>query len=115
MVKLRDLNRICAERPVSRAVPAQVTCRLLGNNTKPCPLDALCKPAGKRGVWFFYSMLSAVAFAGLLCGFWVLRVTRVGWLISLVSRLLLPPLHWALSAVIAIYRLCASVAEQFED
>ena len=115
MVKLRDLNRECSARPVSRAVPAQVACRLLGNNTKPCPLDALCKPAGKHGVWFFYSVLASVACTALLISFWVLHITRLGWVLSLIGRVLLPPLRWAVSAVIAVYNLCVSVAEQFED
>ncbi len=115
MVKLRDLNRTCAERPVSRAIPAQVACRLLGNNTKPCPLDALCKPANKHGVWFFYSMLGAIACAGLMTAFWVLHITRIGWLLTLLGRIILPPVRWVVSAVIAIYQLCMSVVEQFED
>lgn len=115
MIPLRDLNHLCAERTVARSIPAQIVCRLLGNAIKPCPCDPLCKPANTHGVWFFYSVLTAMSFAALMLTFWLLHITRIGWVLSLVGRLLLPPLRWAIGAGAALYRFFVYLAEQFED
>ncbi|NCB39404.1 MAG: hypothetical protein EOM80_11610 [Erysipelotrichia bacterium] len=107
MVALKNLNKVCKTRPVARAVPAQIVCRLLGNTLKPCQLDLICKPCGKNGAWIFYSSIVvglAIAFFAI---FWVLKITRLSKLLDLAARMILPPLKWlslCFAAAVNFYR-----------
>lgn len=94
MVRIDHLNRECAARPVARAVPAQVACRVLGNETGPCNLDHVCRPAGKYGVWFFYTTIAGATAGVFIVIWWLLRVTRLSRLLGFITGLLWPPLQW---------------------
>lgn len=107
MVQLRKLNNVCAARPVARAIPAQIVCRILGSSIKPCQLDQLCKPCEKTGVWLFYSAFLVVFSLAFLVVFWVLRVTRLSKLLWIFSALLIPPCKWlatSFAAMVNFYR-----------
>ncbi len=99
MIRLDHLNRECAARPVSHAVPAQVACRVLGNGAKPCKLDHVCRPVANHGVWFFYTTLAGASAAVFIIVWWVLRLTRLSRLLGLVTGLLWPPLLWIASGL----------------
>ncbi len=99
MVRLDHLNRECAARPVSQAVPAQVACRVLGSETGPCRLDPVCRPAGKHGVWLFYTSLAGAAAGAFIFAWWLLRVTRLSRLLGFFVGLLWPPFQWVFSAL----------------
>jgi hypothetical protein len=94
MVQLKFLNQICCKRPVSRAIPAQIACRLLGNRSAPCKLDPICKPSEKFGVWLFYSAIAGVLGLIFLVLFWFLRVTRIQKLLNWVFAFFYPPFKW---------------------
>lgn len=107
MVPLRHLNQTCSKRPVARAIPAQIACRLLGNKLSPCQLDAICRPCEKTGVWLFYSAFVVGAALLFLALFWILRITRLSWVLSWFSALLMPPLKWignCFAAAVNFYR-----------
>ncbi len=107
MVLLKNLNSECAGRPVARAIPAHLACRLLGNSLKPCQLDALCRPCGKTGVWLFYSVLLAAVCLTFFVIFWFLRITRLSKLLNLIAGMFFPPLKWLanlFSAALHFYR-----------
>jgi hypothetical protein len=100
MIPLSRLNKICLTRLVSRTVPAQVACRLLGNDRGPCVIDKICAPCDKHGAWFLYGVLLTgllVAFLGL---FWVLRLTRLSRVLGLILRIFSPPLRWSLDTAL---------------
>lgn len=99
MVRLDHLNRECASRPVSHAVPAQVACRVLGNDARPCKLDPVCKPAGKHGIWLFYASLTGAAAGAFIVVWWLLRVTRLSRVLGFFTGLLWPPLKWLCSSL----------------
>ncbi|HNX76508.1 MAG TPA: hypothetical protein PLM07_10560 [Candidatus Rifleibacterium sp.] len=103
MVLLKNLNQECAVRPVSRAIPAHIACRLLGNSIKPCHLDTLCRPCSKSGVWLFYSGLLLAGCSLFFVVFWFLRVTRLSRLLGPLAALLLPPLNWLAQCFAAAY------------
>jgi hypothetical protein len=94
MVLLKNLNKICSKRNISHAIPAQIACRILGNKTRPCALDPLCKKAALKGVWLFYIAFVAGISIFFLITFWVLRITRLQFLIKYAFRLLAPPTAW---------------------
>ena len=107
MVPLRNLNQTCSNRPVSRAIPAQIACRLLGNTLSPCQLDAICRPCEKTGVWLFYSAFIVGAALLFLALFWVLRITRLSRVLGWLTSFLIPPLKWAgncFAAIVNFYR-----------
>ncbi len=107
MVPLKNLNRDCAARPVSRAIPAHIACRLLGNTLKPCQLDSICRPCEKTGVWLFYSAFLVAFCAAFFVIFWALRVTRLSKLLGFIGRILLPPFKWlanCFAAMVHFYR-----------
>ncbi|HEY9069095.1 MAG TPA: hypothetical protein VIV61_02505 [Candidatus Ozemobacteraceae bacterium] len=99
MVRLDRLNRECSGRPVSHAAPAQVACRVLGNEAFPCRLDPVCRPAGAHGVWFFYTAIAGSAAAAFVVLWWMLRLTRLSRLLDLVTGLIWPPLKWAAASL----------------
>lgn len=94
MVLLKKLNKECASRPVSRAIPAHIACRLLGNTLKPCQLDAICRPCGNVGVWLFYSTFLVAFGVIFFIVFWLLRITRLSKLLNMLAGLALPPIKW---------------------
>lgn len=94
MVLLKKLNQICANRHVSRAIPAHVACRVLGNEEKPCVLDPICKPCDKTGVWLFYSIISTAAAIVFVVLFWLLRLTRLHKPLGFLFNLLIKPFSW---------------------
>lgn len=107
MVLLKNLNKECVTRAVSRAIPAHIACRLLGNSQKPCALDPVCKPCNKTGVWLFYSsFLTAICLSFLLL-FWVLRITKLSLILNLFAAIIIPPCKWlsnCLAAIVNFYR-----------
>ena len=102
MVRLDKLNRICAKRLVARTIPSHIACRLLGNEERPCVLDKICLPVEKKGLWYFYSILLLACLSTFLAAFWVLRITRVGRLLSFFLRLLIPPIRWVCRVIMGI-------------
>lgn len=94
MVKLKELNKTCKSRPVSHAIPAQTACRILGNRIKPCPLDPVCKPCNKTGVWLFYAAFAGAFTTVFFIVFWFLRITRIQKLLSWAFRFFAPPFKW---------------------
>lgn len=103
MVLLKHLNKICASRPVARAVPAQVACRILGNKTGPCQLDPLCRPCEKTGVWLFYSAFLGAFGLAFFVIFWLLRITRIQKLLGWLFRLIAPPFKWLSYSFASLY------------
>jgi len=103
MVLLKKLNKICSLRPVSRAIPAQIACRLLGNDKSPCPLDPICKPCEKSGVWLFYATIAGALSLVFLVIFWVLRITRLQKLLNWLFRLVSPPFKWLCYSFAGLY------------
>ncbi len=107
MVLLKHLNGECASRPVSRAIPAHIACRLLGTSLKPCQLDAICRPCGKTGVWLFYSAFLAAFCLVFFVIFWFLRLTRLAKILNLLVAMLWPPFNWlsnCFAAAVKFYR-----------
>lgn len=103
MVLLKYLNKICAARPVSHAIPAQIACRLMGNRTGPCQLDPICKPCEKTGVWLFYSAVVGAFSLAFFVIFWFLRLTRIQKLLGLIFRIIAPPFKWLCYSFAGLY------------
>lgn len=93
MVRIDRLNADCSKRAASRAVPAQIACRILGSDTKPCPLDPVCRPADRHGMALFYGAFAGVFLFGFLGIFWLLRITRVSRVLGWVWAFLYPPVR----------------------
>jgi hypothetical protein len=102
MVRLDHINEICARRRLANSRPAQVFCRLLGNDRQPCPADRFCQEVEKRGLRFFYLCLVSGLFFGLTALFWVLRITRLSRLFAFVLGLFIPPLKWVVQTIKAM-------------
>lgn len=93
MVRIDRLNAECSKRVVSRAIPAQIACRLLGNEEAPCPLDPVCRPADRHGIGLLYGAVAGGLFLLFLMGFWVLRITRFSRILGWCWAILFPPLR----------------------
>ena len=104
MVALRNLNSICSNRLVAKAIPAQIACRLLGNSANPCKLDGLCKISEKTGVWSFYTIILAILTVVFFLVFWALRITRASKLISLLAKIVIPPFKWLSYSFASLYK-----------
>jgi hypothetical protein len=104
MVLLKHLNSICSKRPVAKAIPAQIACRILGNKIKPCQLDAICKPCEKTGVWLFYTIFLLAFSLIFLVIFWILRITRIQKLLGWGFRLISPPIKWLCTTVAGLHQ-----------
>ena len=115
MVKLRDLNRICRERVIAAHVPAQVTCRLLGNSQVPCPIDKLCQETDKRGILLYLSLLFATSLLAFGTVFWALRITYVGRVLGFLGNILLPPLKWLGQAFGLLYQGYQFLVSLFDE
>jgi hypothetical protein len=103
MVPLSKLNKLCSKRYVAKAIPAQIACRLLGNEKLPCQLDNLCKACEKSGVWLFYAAFIAVFSAIFFIIFWLLRLTRISKILNLLSKIIVPPFKWLSYCFAGIY------------
>ncbi len=113
MVKLFALNSVCLKRLVARSIPSQVACRLLGNTNSPCLLDRICSKSDSKGLSFFYGVLGGILLGTLVLGFWLLRITRLSKLLGLFGRVILPPLAWVITTVVAGKRFLDSLRESF--
>ncbi len=109
MVRMDKLNEICNLRRISKAVPAQVTCRILGNDEKPCVIDKLCQLTDKNGIWFYYGALLGIGSSALFLIFWFLRITRLSKVLSVIFSLMWPPVKWAIFSVFYVKELFDSL------
>lgn len=107
MVRIKNLSNECKKRPVSRAIPAQVACRLLGNSKKPCILNLACKPSLRYGALFFYGI--AVPFLTIALSFFckVLQTTRLYRPLAYMIVFVLKPFKlivYSLASVLKFYK-----------
>lgn len=109
MVLLRNLNGKCFPRKVATSAPAQIACRLFGNEKEPCFLDRLCIETEKRRISLFYGATTGALVFGFFSGFWFLRITRFSKVLGFLGGLFFPPLCWALSLILAGKRLLDSL------
>jgi hypothetical protein len=94
MVKLKNLNSQCARRKVAHAFPAQIACRILGNESVPCKLDPICKPCESKTVLYFYAIFAAAISSFFFLVFWILRLTRLSRPLGWLTRIFAKPLVW---------------------
>lgn len=104
MVLLKELNKICANRNVSKNFPAQIVCRLFGNKNTTCKLDKLCETAEKKGIWYFYTPIIIFLLIVYIILFWLLRLTKLSKIFYPLSVVLLIPLEWLAICFAATYR-----------
>lgn len=104
MIKIKDLNNICKNRLVAKDFPAQVVCRLLGNEKDPCKFNSICEKTQKKGMWYFYTIIfSTISFVFLLL-FWLLRLTRMSKLAYPVAMFFIVPFEWLATCFAATWQ-----------
>lgn len=94
MVKISELNKICANRLTSKEFPAQIICRLFGNKFEPCKIDRICATSEEKGLWYLYLTILLFLLLSYLVFFWLLKVTRISKILYPVVMLLIIPLGW---------------------
>ena len=104
MVLLKELNKICSNRKVAKEFPAQIICRLLGNNTDVCKLNKLCEKAETNGIWYFYTPILVSLLILYIALFWFLRLTKLSKFFYPLAMFLIIPLEWLATCFGATYQ-----------
>ncbi|MBI3039995.1 hypothetical protein HYY75_13255 [bacterium] len=105
MEKISLLNEICLGRKTSKAVPAQILCRLLGNNKTPCPIDSFCSFSDRHGLGILYGSIAGIGTLSFVLFFWIFFVTRLSKIVGILWKVFSPPLKWLICTIIEIKKL----------